>query len=57
MEEYLLLNYVKNSFLFDKFWYRIGSTIAVKTGLMGGVADTYNRCIPRSGNNTFYLVT
>ena len=38
---YSLLNYVKNRYLFDKFCYRIGSTIAVKSGELGGNADTF----------------
>ena len=48
---------------------RIGSTIAVKSGQLGGNADTFMPIfsadtldflvtyIPRRGNNTFFLVT
>ena len=38
---YPLLNYVKNSYLFDKFFYRTDSTIAVKRGQLGGNAGTF----------------
>ena len=36
-----LLNFVKNSYLFDKF-YRVGSTVTVESGWMGVInADTF----------------
>ena len=35
------LNYVKNSYLFDKMCYKISSTITVKSGQLGGNADTF----------------
>ena len=55
-----------NSYLLDKICDRIGSTIAVKSGQLGGNADTFMPIfsadtldflvtyIPRRGNNTFF---
>ena len=32
---------MKNRYLFNEFCYRIGSTIAVKSGELGGNTDTF----------------
>ena len=41
MDSYLLLNYVKNSYTFTKFFISLGRNIAVKSGLLGGTADIF----------------
>ena len=65
------LKLCKEWLLIWQICYRIVSTIAAKSGPLGGIADTfmpmlsaytfdflvYNRYIPRRGNNTFFLVT
>ena len=61
---YPLLNYVKNSYLFDKFVIELVALLAVKSGPLGGIADTFMPIFSadtldffRRGNNTFFLVT